>query len=333
MNADRDNKVADDRVLLNVGGVVYATRRSTVVHQSRYLASLLGHHGAFAGSEADTKGEFFIDRDASLFEWVLKFLRNGTLSPVVALHEEWSEEHLRELLAEADFFGIADLSRELDGAIRWRQYRFVEPLQDPRFQASLAMSIDHRTMHFRADRDDLDQQQLAWTVNLPIVGMMPVATARLALGGSDDDVKARSAVVSAVSIRLHRPSPAVMIGFSVPDASLTPELFRHKGRFLDLVDGCLHSRPLSSDSTAEAAAAAAASDVEDSVARDLMLGEVCTVVYDAEQRTIDYFINRTWLGPQLAFRNVPKDCVCPYVLLQGIGHEMVSLVDPARVFA
>ena len=90
-----------DPVGLNVGGQIYTTSLSTL---TKYSESMLG--AMFSGRfplKQDANGDYFIDRDGSLFGYVLEFLRNGQLQVLE------SERGLHLLLKEAEFFRIPAL--------------------------------------------------------------------------------------------------------------------------------------------------------------------------------------------------------------------------------
>ncbi|XP_073430223.1 BTB/POZ domain-containing protein KCTD6 [Dendrobates tinctorius] len=90
-----------DPVTLNVGGHVYTTSLSTL---TRYPDSMLGamFRGDFPTAR-DSQGNYFIDRDGSLFRYVLNFLRTSELT----LPVDFKEFDL--LRKEADFFQIEPL--------------------------------------------------------------------------------------------------------------------------------------------------------------------------------------------------------------------------------
>ncbi|XP_072018418.1 uncharacterized protein [Amphiura filiformis] len=105
-----------DIITLNVGGHIYTTTKSTL---TRYPDSMLGC--MFSGklpSAVDKQGNYFIDRDGTVFRHVLNFLRTSRL----VLPMNFTEYEL--LGAEADFYQIPDLidalakySEEADGDV------------------------------------------------------------------------------------------------------------------------------------------------------------------------------------------------------------------------
>ena len=90
---------------LNVGGIVYTTTLRTIARDPN---SLLGR--MFSGTHEvarDSKGNYFVDRDGSLFRHVLNFLRTWEL----CLPQPFDE--FEQLSAEADFYQVGDLIKAL----------------------------------------------------------------------------------------------------------------------------------------------------------------------------------------------------------------------------
>ncbi|KAI1707663.1 BTB/POZ domain-containing protein [Ditylenchus destructor] len=98
----------NDWVRLNVGGKVFQTTKDTL---SRYPESFLaGLVNSGVPSEKDETGAFLIDRDPEHFRIVLNYLRNGVL------HME-RNEIAKELLCEADFYGLHALVDEINRSV------------------------------------------------------------------------------------------------------------------------------------------------------------------------------------------------------------------------
>ncbi|XP_056448013.1 BTB/POZ domain-containing protein KCTD6 isoform X1 [Gadus chalcogrammus] len=104
----KTKELRNSPVTLNVGGHLYTTTLSTL---QRYPDSMLGamFRGDFPTTK-DSKGNYFIDRDGTLFRYILNFLRTSELT----LPSDFSEKDL--LRKEADFYQIEPL---------------IECLQDP----------------------------------------------------------------------------------------------------------------------------------------------------------------------------------------------------------
>jgi hypothetical protein len=101
---------------LNVGGVYYATHRSTLANSSSTFFS------ALARAHPDDT-EVFVDRDPSLFRHVLNWLRG-------VRHLPEDDMALRELEWEADYYCMRDLS---DAIARTRErYSMARTLCDIR---------------------------------------------------------------------------------------------------------------------------------------------------------------------------------------------------------
>jgi hypothetical protein len=87
-------------IILNVGGVLHTTTRSTLISSSEFFDALL--NGDFAPS-LDADGNIFIDRDGDVFHDILSFMRTG--SPV----QSKFSEHI--LTKEAEYFLISGLTK------------------------------------------------------------------------------------------------------------------------------------------------------------------------------------------------------------------------------
>jgi hypothetical protein len=101
--------MADPIIRLNVGGIHYDTARSTLC---RVNGSMLER--MFSGSIDSTRvdGRYFIDRDGSLFQHILRYLRDTDI---------WTPpsyvDVCRDLLREAQFFCLEPLVEILETAI------------------------------------------------------------------------------------------------------------------------------------------------------------------------------------------------------------------------
>ncbi|OON18896.1 K+ channel tetramerization domain protein, partial [Opisthorchis viverrini] len=103
-------KLLRDQVLtLNVGGTLYTTTRTTLEHNpDSYLAKLLTNSSALR----DVNHNLFIDRDPSLFRYILDYCRYGKL----CIPRNFDE--LERLKEEASFYELNKLvdiiSREME---------------------------------------------------------------------------------------------------------------------------------------------------------------------------------------------------------------------------
>ena len=94
----RTDKIEDKRIVVNVGGKLFPTFRSTLTMKSIYFEKRLS--GRFSD---DGDSEIIIDRDHDPFSFILSYLRSGKLliSPDKLLFSS--------VLVEADFYGIDEL--------------------------------------------------------------------------------------------------------------------------------------------------------------------------------------------------------------------------------
>lgn len=102
-----------DKILkLNVGGVFYTTAKSTLtcVYGSYLWKIATGDLYVMR----DEKGSLFIDRDGYVFRYILNFLRTNRL----IVPQGFKELHM--LKEEAKFFGLEDLSSQVDKVIKSR---------------------------------------------------------------------------------------------------------------------------------------------------------------------------------------------------------------------
>ncbi|XP_022900256.1 BTB/POZ domain-containing adapter for CUL3-mediated RhoA degradation protein 3 [Onthophagus taurus] len=106
-------------VKLNVGGCLYYTTIGTLTKHDTMLRAM------FSGRMevlTDSDGWILIDRSGKHFGTILNFLRDGT----VTLPE--TSKELAELLAEAKYYCIAELSEPCNQALQKRKEREAEPI-------------------------------------------------------------------------------------------------------------------------------------------------------------------------------------------------------------
>jgi hypothetical protein len=84
----------DSIVNLNVGGIYFATRRSTLAQSDSFFSAAVRTHPDCA--------EMFVDRDPTHFRHVLNWLRGVRSLPIDATT-------LRELRQEADYYNMHDM--------------------------------------------------------------------------------------------------------------------------------------------------------------------------------------------------------------------------------
>ena len=85
-------------VTLNVGGVHFVTRTSTLAASNSFFSGLV--------STCHDAAEIFVDRDPTHFRYVLNWLRGVRVVPD-------DDMVLRELVWEADFYCLPDLKEAL----------------------------------------------------------------------------------------------------------------------------------------------------------------------------------------------------------------------------
>lgn len=86
------------RVILNIGGTIFETTRSTLTSDQRSIfASMFSGRYYF---EPDSDGSYFIDRDPTHFKYILNFLRDSNvyLPPNKTIYQE--------LMIEAEFYEL-----------------------------------------------------------------------------------------------------------------------------------------------------------------------------------------------------------------------------------
>ncbi|MCJ1368768.1 hypothetical protein MMC16_007915 [Acarospora aff. strigata] len=91
---------------LNVGGRIFVTSRATLTRDPDSMLALMLTQGLPAASQ-DKDGNLVIDRDGDTFKYILNFLRDGSCVYPLDFHRR------AELLREANYFQIQELSRQL----------------------------------------------------------------------------------------------------------------------------------------------------------------------------------------------------------------------------
>lgn len=107
--------ISDKMISLNVGGQWYSTTWSTLNRfDSRALQQMLRN--------PNEDGNFFLDRDGKMFQYILGFLRNGEL----CLPDDFSD--FDSLTTEVNLYRIYELSSCLENVKR-KRIKFIEILE------------------------------------------------------------------------------------------------------------------------------------------------------------------------------------------------------------
>ena len=139
---------------LNVGGFVYTTTLNTITRDPN---SMLGR--MFSGRQKiakDSKGNYFIDRDGSLFRHVLNFLRTREL----CLPQPFDE--FEQLSAEAEFYQVGDLIKAIQTR---REGRGRNPSPSDGLGA-ITIADDKRGTLFLAGREELIKEVFEGSMNI-----------------------------------------------------------------------------------------------------------------------------------------------------------------------
>ena len=111
MPEDKNMSQNTEYVYLDVGGKLFTTCKSTLMSQHTMLATMFSDRW-----NKNKDGYVPIDRDGKHFDKILNFLRYGEIS------RPNSSEDLQEMIREADFYRISELSKCLE------QYQKMEEL-------------------------------------------------------------------------------------------------------------------------------------------------------------------------------------------------------------
>lgn len=108
-------------VKLNVGGTVYMTTRSTLTSIPNTI-----FEGMFSGKflvKPEEDGTYFLDRDGTHYRYIINYLRDRD-------HELLPSDHvtLQELIPEASFLGLLDLTQHLKNQLASLQQLEMENL-------------------------------------------------------------------------------------------------------------------------------------------------------------------------------------------------------------
>ncbi|XP_022079596.1 BTB/POZ domain-containing protein KCTD8-like [Acanthaster planci] len=97
-------------VELNVGGQLYTTALSTLTQQGDSMLAQMFTGRTRGPLQRDSRGRYFIDRDGSLFKYILDYLRNQKL----VLPENFAERG--RLRQEAEYYQLSRLANALSEA-------------------------------------------------------------------------------------------------------------------------------------------------------------------------------------------------------------------------
>jgi hypothetical protein len=86
--------------VLNIGGVLFFTSRETLGQKNTFFSKLIEQY------PIDSMEPPFVDRDPQHFRYILNWLRGSVILPE-------DSKVLQELCAEADFYCMADMVREI----------------------------------------------------------------------------------------------------------------------------------------------------------------------------------------------------------------------------
>ncbi|KAG5182110.1 hypothetical protein JKP88DRAFT_349018 [Tribonema minus] len=140
-------------ILLDVGGVRYETTVGTLrlAGPGSFFSGALAHDRPFTVNAA---GEYFIDRDGDMFQYLLAYLRTGTLTKVP---DSFTQRQWQQLQEEATYYGMDSLIEAVAAA----HSPNLEPGQPMLQCARLSYSPPKELLHI-ADRDietwDIDLQ-------------------------------------------------------------------------------------------------------------------------------------------------------------------------------
>ena len=126
---ESQNRIAESKVALNIGGHVFSTSILTLTKiEDSFLAVM------FSGRynlQRDSDGSFFIDRDGTNFRFILNYLRDGDGAVDVVPD---NTKLLQELVSEAEFYKLPTLKMLLEKkleALRNMPQSSMESMQYP----------------------------------------------------------------------------------------------------------------------------------------------------------------------------------------------------------
>ncbi|EYC09464.1 hypothetical protein Y032_0060g3132 [Ancylostoma ceylanicum] len=119
------SRTMPDIVVLNVGGKKFSTTAETL------RSTKAGDHTYFTNLDC-SQGEIFIDRDPTVFKYILNYLREGR---VIIPGDMFTRELIME---DAKFYGLKKFARMLEWAMGLQGYQVIdvkEPICPPHYLA------------------------------------------------------------------------------------------------------------------------------------------------------------------------------------------------------
>ncbi|KAJ3057223.1 hypothetical protein HK097_010583 [Rhizophlyctis rosea] len=101
-----------DLIDLDLGGKHFRTTRSTLV-TSPMLESLVTKHW----KERSTAGAIFIDRSPDMFQIILDWLREGTITHHLPSDDQQKKQFLQRLRAEARYYLLTELEEDISSIL------------------------------------------------------------------------------------------------------------------------------------------------------------------------------------------------------------------------
>ncbi|KAF2071001.1 hypothetical protein CYY_007677 [Polysphondylium violaceum] len=144
---DIEQDYDDETVILNIGGLKYEVKPSTLAQYPNTLLGQMFHPSNRQMRKPDKKGEYFFDRNGRVFEVVLNFYRTGKL----VIPQEMPQELVRE---ELKYFKI----EYSDGAEENEDDKILKLPKDQIF--SYAQSLIHNSSKYDIKRGLFFFQQL-----------------------------------------------------------------------------------------------------------------------------------------------------------------------------
>jgi hypothetical protein len=113
--------MADHIVVLDVGGVLFRAKKSTLASQEGYFTKLISSEWS-EGTEGGEDEPIFIDRDPQCFPSILSFLRSGK----IYLTEDVSSVYLEQLLDESEYYMLDGLIECIKVELKRREKKLLD---------------------------------------------------------------------------------------------------------------------------------------------------------------------------------------------------------------